>query len=188
SSKVAWLLGIGIGACLLLLVVGEDLFPALQQGVLLGRTDSQDSSFNGRLPVWKECLVSAARQPLQGYGYGSFFTPSRLAEISARQGWGVGAGHSAYLELILGTGVVGLISFMLIMVVGIKRALETYKVSLSPFDACFVAILAFTLLHGVLESTVVTAGMFSFVIMVIVAQLGFAVPPGLQSPDPLRKG
>jgi O-antigen ligase len=178
SRKVAWLLGISIGVCLLLLLVGDPLFMALRQGILLARTDSDTSSFTGRVPIWKECLDYAARRPLQGYGYNSFFTLSRQAKIAATQGWGVAEAHSAYLELILGTGMVGLISFVLILILGIKEWIKRYKVSLNPGYACFIAILVFCSLDGVLESPVVTVVMVSFVAMVVIAHLGFTVPSG----------
>ncbi len=174
--KLTWLLGISMGVCLILLLVVNDLFPALQKAALLGRTDSSISTLSNRIPLWEECLDYAAKRPLQGYGYNSFFTPSHIVEISATQGWGIAEVHSAFFELILGTGMVGMVSFVLILIVGIKRAIENYKVSPSPCYAFFIAIFLFSLLHGVLESTVVWATMLSFVVMVILVHLGFTVP------------
>jgi O-antigen ligase len=187
SSKLGWLLGISIGVCLLLLVVENDLFPALRLGGLFGRVDSETSSFAGRIPLWKECLGYAARRPIQGYGYNSFLTPSRLADIAATQGWGAFQVHSAYLELLLGTGMIGMTSFVLILVLGIKKSIGYYKVSRSPDYACYVAILIFSMLQGVLESTVVAVTMLSFIVMVAVAQLGLTVPPTLHEPGLERR-
>ncbi len=187
SRKVAWLLGISIGVCLLLLLVGDPLFTALRQGILLGRTDSDTLSLTGRIPLWKECLDYAARRPLQGYGYNSFFTPSHIAEIAATQGWGAFQGHSAYLELLLNTGMVGMTSFVLILILGIKESIARYRVSLNPGYAWFIAIFAFSMLHSVLEAMVVTATMFSFVVMVLLAHLGFTVSSGLHTPDLERR-
>ncbi|MCJ7639064.1 MAG: O-antigen ligase family protein [Euryarchaeota archaeon] len=187
SRKLVWLLGISIGVCLFLLVVGNDLFPALRQGVLLGRTDSDTSSFTGRIPLWRECLNYAARRPLQGYGYNGFLTPSHIGEIAATQVWGALQVHSAYLELLLGTGMVGMTSFVLILVLGIRKSTGHYKVSLSPGYACFIAIFVFSLLHGALESLVVSAIMLSFVVMVVLAHLGFTVPPSVHEPDLERR-
>jgi exopolysaccharide production protein ExoQ len=189
SRKLAWLLGLSIGAgvCLLVLLVENDLSTGLRQGVLLGRTDSDISSFSGRIPLWKEFLVYAARSPLGGCGYNSFFTPTHIDEISATQGWPIGEAHSAYLELLLGTGLVGMVSAVLILVLGIKRSIVRYKVSLNPGFASFVAIFIFCLLDGVLESAAVHPGFFSFVTMVALAHLGFAGPSGLHELD-LERG
>ena len=177
SRKAVWLLGIIIGMCLLLLLVGKDFFPTLRQVFLLGRTDSDTFSFTGRIPLWKECLDYAARQPLQGYGYNSFFTPSRIVKIEATQGWPVTGAHSAYLQLLLETGVVGMISFVLILALGIKKSFVYYSASLSPGYACFIAILVMCLLQGVMESNMVTASMSSFVMMVVLVHLGLTVLP-----------
>jgi exopolysaccharide production protein ExoQ len=191
SSKLIWPLGIGIGigivACLLALLVGEDLHPILRQGVLLGRPDSETSSLTGRIPLWELCLGYAARRPLQGYGYNGFFTPSRITEIAATQEWAVLQAHSAYGELLLSTGMVGLISFVLILIFSIKKSLVHYRASLSPGYACFVAIFVFSMLQGVLESLVVTTTTLAFVVMVVVVHLGFTVPSGPRELDLERR-
>ena len=181
SGKMAWLLGIGVAACLLVLLAGEALFPSVRQAVLLGRTgaDSDPSSFSGRIPLWIDCLDYAARQPLQGYGYDSFFTPFRINRISAAQGFGVGSVHSSYFEVLLGTGLIGMTCFVLILVLGARRAAGLYKASLDPRYACFAAILVFCLWDGVVESAVVSATMLSFVVMVLLAYVGFVVPENL---------
>jgi O-antigen ligase len=161
--------------CFLLLLAGDDLFPTLEQGVLLGRTDSEVSTFTGRLPLWVECLDYAAKRPLQGYGYGSFFSPSRVAAISSTEGWGIPDAHSTYLGTILALGLVGLIFLVLVLIVGIYRAIEKHKVSADPFYTCFAAILVYFALEGVLESTIALdkAGFPLFLFMVVIAKLGF---------------
>ena len=183
SPNLAWLLGLSIGAgvCLLILLVENDLFTGIRQAVLLGRTDSDISSFTGRIPLWKEFLGYAARRPLGGYGYNSFFTPTHIVKISATQEWPISEAHSAYFQLLLGTGLVGMISFVLLLVLGIKRSIVRYKASLNPGFAYFVAIFVFCLLHGVLETAAVQPNMFSFVTVVVLAHLGFTVPQARKS-------
>jgi len=174
-AKAAWLVIISMAVCFLLLLAGDDLFPTLEQGVLLGRTDSEVSTFTGRLPLWVECLDYAAKRPLQGYGYGSFFSPSRVAAISSTEGWGIPDAHSTYLGTILALGLVGLIFLVLVLIVGIYRAIEKHKVSADPFYTCFAAILVYFALEGVLESTIALdkAGFPLFLFMVVIAKLGF---------------
>jgi O-antigen ligase len=190
SRKLAWILGISIGVCLLVLFYGDSLFQALRQGVLLGRTGTGEdpSSLTGRIPLWKDCLDYAARQPLQGYGYNSFFTPSRTAKFGATHGWAFAHTHSAYFESLLGTGMVGMISFVMVLVLGIKSSIDHYKGSLIPGYACFIAIFIFCLLNGVLEATIVRANMLSFVAMVVLGHLGFTIPKARTSRTLERKG
>lgn len=181
SSKLALLLAIGIGFCLLGLLLGDDLFLTLRKGLLLGRTDSDISSLTGRIPLWEEFFNYAQRRPLHGYGYASFLTPSRIADISAALGWGIPELHSAYFELLLSLGIIGLISFVMIMALGIKESIVRYKEMPSPGYASFIAIFVFCLSNAVLEAAVALNGILSFVAMVLVAHLGFTVPQACTS-------
>ena len=49
------------------------------------------------------------QRPILGYGYGGFWTPSHISEISEGEKWGIPNSHSAYLDNLLMLGVVGLI-------------------------------------------------------------------------------
>ena len=175
SHKLALILATGTGFCLLGLLFGEAIFPALGKGLLLGRTDSETYSFTGRLPMWMEALDFTEGRLFQGYGYMSFFTPSRIAEISSTQGWGIGELHSTYLELILGLGIIGLIAFVMIMALGITASIEHYKRLSSPGYASFAALFVFFLLHGVLETALVSHGILTFALLVLLVHLGFTV-------------
>jgi O-antigen ligase len=175
TQKLIVLIASGIGLCLLGLLFGEAVFQALAKGLLLGRADADPLSFTGRLPMWMEVLDFADDRFFQGYGYASFFTPSRIAEISATQGWGIGELHSTYLELMLGLGVIGLTAFVTIVVLGIQSSIEHYKRLSHPGYAFFAAFFVFCLLHGVLETALVSHGILSFALLVLVVHLGFTV-------------
>ncbi len=183
SRNMAWFLGFSIvaGVCLLFLLVENELGTSLRHGILLGRPATDASTFTGRIPLWKECLDYAAKRPLQGYGYEGFFTPSRIAEIAATQGWGFFNAHSAYLQLLLGTGMIGLTSFALILILSIKESVARFRVSLSPGHAYIAAAFVFSMLHGVLEAGSLMGGMFSFTLLLVATHLGFAVPKNYTS-------
>ena len=174
--KIAWLLGVSAVICLLALVAGDSLATGLGHGALLGRTDADLPSLAGRIPLWKDILSYAAERPLHGYGYNGFLTPSRIAEIATTQRWGFFQVHSAYLELLLGIGLIGVTSFVLILALAMRESARRYRVSLNPAYACLAAILAFSLIQGVLESMVVSSTLLSFVVLVVLAHVAFAVP------------
>lgn len=175
SRKLGWLLGISIGMCLLILLSDVDFIKASWQSILLGRTGpgAEFSTLSGRIPLWKDCLDYAAKRPFQGYGYSSFFTTVHISKFGASHGWAFTHAHSAYLESLLGTGVIGLVSFVSIFILAIKRAIDRYKNSLNPVHACSIAILVFCALNGVLEATIVHANMLSFIAMINLCNLGF---------------
>jgi O-antigen ligase len=176
SSKIALFFVLSTGFCLLLLLVGDKLFSAIWEGLLLGRESSSTSSLTGRIPLWIDCLDHAKGRLLIGYGFTSFFNPARIAKVSATVEWAVGELHSAYLDLLLGVGILGPIAFVAIMVLGIKDSIERFKQLSSHAYAGFAAILVFASLNGVLEITVVSNGMLSFVVMILIAHVGFSVP------------
>jgi len=171
--KFALFLSITIAFCLLLLIVGDNLFPALQRGILLGREGDPDSIFSltQRVPLWKECLEYLVERPLQGYGYGGFWTPQHILKLSGEQGWGFAEAHSGYLEIALGLGLVGAVTYVLILIVGMRRSFILHRASPSTGHAFFAVLLIFCLFENVLESAVVSPTMLAFMSMVALAHL-----------------
>ena len=73
----------------------------------------RDMTFTGRTEIWQIAIDSILTRPLQGYGfvsisYGSF-------SYSLMHQAGVFDPHSAYLDLALGTGLIGLALFLIIL-------------------------------------------------------------------------
>jgi O-antigen ligase len=169
----------------LLFVGGGAFLPVLQRAALLGRESSSAGTLSGRILVWQECLGYVANRPFQGYGYGGFWTPIHISEISATQGWGVAEAHSAYLDLLLTVGLIGLVIFILMLAVAISRSVACYRLSQNPAYAFFAALLFLCALEGLMESTVATRSMFSFACMLALANLSFRdAPTGRQTASP----
>jgi len=173
SRKLVFILGLSLTFCILLLLVGDAFFPAMRQGVLLGREDPSAYTLTGRVPLWKECMEYAAQRPLIGYGYNSFWTPRHIREISDVQGWGIVHGHSLYLELLLNVGCIGMISFVIIFILGIKKSVKYLKASRDIGYAFLCSLLVFCVVDGILESGLIYSSFISFLSMVILARLGF---------------
>jgi exopolysaccharide production protein ExoQ len=173
SRKLALFFIISIALCLLMLMFGTAIFPTLSGSLLLGRPELDVTTLTGRVPLWNECLNYLQRQPLQGYGYASFLTPSRIAKMSASLNWGIPELHSAYFEVLLGVGIVGLFSYIAIIFLGIKRSIEYCKKISSAGYAFFIAIFIFSLLDGFLETSAVSHGILFFAVMVCIAHLAF---------------
>jgi exopolysaccharide production protein ExoQ len=167
------LLWIAALSCLLLLL-GDYLFPAFQDALTLGRKDSDALTLTGRIPLWGEVLSYIAKRPLLGYGYDCFWTSKHVAEIAADQAWTITAAHSAYLELALGLGLIGSITYILIAVMGIGRAVVAYKPSANPYFGFIGSALIFLALTGLLESIPVMPTHVVFIGMVAWAGLGIS--------------
>ena len=83
------------------------------------------SILGGRGPLWLNLWASFEGQPWLGYGYGGFWTPERISEVSAAVAWPVPNAHSSYLELLLGVGVIGCVPVVFWLVRVLREALES---------------------------------------------------------------
>jgi O-antigen ligase len=185
SHKFAFILVVGFTFCLFMLLSGGNILSSLRQGVLLGRYDHQNTyTLTGRVPLWEECLKYVKRRPLLGYGYGSFWTPRHIREITdaqvrenlAEQAWGISGACSVYIEFLLGLGIVGLVAYVLILIVGIIRSFVYYKAFLNADYAFLWVLLMFCMLDGLLESGFVDPGLTSFLMWLALVRLSFLSP------------
>jgi exopolysaccharide production protein ExoQ len=110
---------IGLTAFALLFVAAAqflDAFDVTSDLVSMGRQDHDAESLSSRIPLWQELLGTYVPQrPLQGYGYGAFWTPARITAIERTQGWNAPYAHCTYIDLLLSIGIVGTSLFALAM-------------------------------------------------------------------------
>ena len=98
---------VGGGALLLALSCGADPLGGALDAATLGRKE-QISSLTGRHEIWEEVGRFVDRRPLAGWGYDTFWTPDHVATVSENCGWGLREAHSAYRDVLLSVGQVGL--------------------------------------------------------------------------------
>jgi O-antigen ligase len=172
-----------IGGCcfsLLLFLAGDAFFPALKQVILLGRVDYNNTlSLTGRIPLWNEVLEYVAKRPLLGYGYGAFWTPLHIFEFSIRRReWAISGACSSYLEMALSLGLAGMIAYVLMFIVGIRRSFVYYKVYLNSGYVFLNVLLIFSVTDGLMESgfNIASPGLISFLIWIALMHLGFIKP------------
>ena len=89
-------------------------------------TTSDNASLTGRIPLWSELMVSVEQHPLLGQGFGAFWTPANIDRVSADQGWGISAAHSAYVDVLLALGAVGLVLYLDTLVLSLFLARRDY--------------------------------------------------------------
>ncbi len=133
-------------------LAGGDLVENVASAVLLGRQE-QAATLNGRLPLWTELLHYSSERPWLGYGYASFWTSARIADISEKLQWAIPGAHSSYFDVLLGTGRLGLGLAILTVVGGLTRAMLLFRRTGVPSTGFLAALLAFGMLSGLAEST-----------------------------------
>jgi O-antigen ligase len=175
-TKIVLAYTLAIVFCALGLVLGNAFLPDIKSAVMLGRDDASDSTLNGRAAVWEEIGHYVQKRPVLGYGYGGFWTPAHIAEISEEEQWGIPNSHSAYLDYLLTLGVVGLVAYVFILFAGIKRAFQFHRISRNPAFAFCGALLLFCALDGVLESGAGEASLLLFVSAIVLSLLATGTP------------
>jgi O-antigen ligase len=175
-TRIAMAYALSIVFCILILFLANGFLPNLKAAIMLGRDDTGLSSFNGRTGVWDEIRPYVQQRPILGYGYGGFWTPSHISEISEGEKWGIPNSHSAYLDNLLMLGVMGFMSYVLVFFGGIRRAFRLNSLLRDSGYAFFGAFLVFCALDGFLESAIVDPSLPMFLSTVVLAQLAFVMP------------
>jgi exopolysaccharide production protein ExoQ len=131
--------------------------------IALGRTDSDTSSFTGRVPLWTDLLkVYMPQRYLAGYGYGAFWTEERILEVSRVQAWSVAHAHSTYIDFVLNTGYIGAALCMSAMALALVTALKVESRHPRAGYGFTAMIVIFALVGGLVETYIGTTWLLSF--------------------------
>lgn len=157
TVKNGWLLfggWLAALALLALLIFEPDFFRSMGDALLLGRKQQTDTLV-GRTPIWEATWPYILQRPIFGFGYDSFWTAERIADVSQEAGWDVHRAHSAYIESLLSVGCVGTLLLVLAATGGLWLALRRGGLTGNPLYGMAAGLIAFGLLQGVLESEMV---------------------------------
>jgi len=152
SKLTTVFLALATFVCFCVAVGSEEMIDPLRDAVLMGRGEEQATgTLSNRLPLWEECLEYIEARPLTGYGYQSFWTPDRTAEISAHQGWVMAHSHNELIEMALGLGVFGSLLYGVVMFGGTAKAIVLARRWNDPDWAFLAALMLFWVLNLMLE-------------------------------------
>jgi exopolysaccharide production protein ExoQ len=168
----------GIVASLVLLLAVAGTFRGLQQKLFPGRDEGGGAeSFAGRTSVWADLIPYIKDRPIQGYGYGGFWTPAIQNVIAYKEGWEVPDGHSTYVDYVLTLGAVGITLNGLCLATGLGRAYSFFRRTRDPYFAFLAAILVFCVVDGFLESAAGEVSPLACLTIIALIRLAF-VPLG----------
>ncbi len=144
---------------------------------LLQREDSDMSSLTGRIPLWQEVLPYVHARPILGYGWNSFWTSKRIADVADSQGWAIGHAHCDYIEILLNLGIVGFTLYVASLVLGIRLTCQAHRAYPERGYDGLCAWLCFAVIGGLTEAVALQSMWFQLVSWCALAHVGF------QSPD-----
>ena len=178
SRKCAYIIVTLCMACVLYLAVGDSLFAHAGKAADLGRANvGSVGTLNSRTPLWQECTRYVGERPVLGYGYDSFWTADHLERVALTQGWAMDSAHNGYLDMVLGLGVIGGGAYILILALAIKRSRALYKSSGSAGYGFAYAVIVSISCCLCLESLNIGPSLTNFMLLILLAQLGFGQVP-----------
>jgi exopolysaccharide production protein ExoQ len=140
----------------------------------------------GRTDLWDELAQFTRNRPLLGYGYGAFWTPNHILDVSETLYWGISSAHSAYLETVLNIGLAGAAVLALATLAGLWRTGENYWRAGDAGHGLIFGMLIFGLVEGISEAGMVAPSFSFFVTICGLCQLGFfsRAEPSALLPEP----
>jgi exopolysaccharide production protein ExoQ len=161
---------LAVSGMLVLLISDNHAEAILAKVFLLGRED-QAESFSGRTTIWPVVQQYIDKRFWLGYGFESFWTPPIIEDVTAECEWPVREAHSAYREMLLSLGLIGLLLYVGVVVVGMIAALLEFRASR---DACALFVFGMILnglFNGMFESGMSLVSLPTFMIATGVARL-----------------
>jgi exopolysaccharide production protein ExoQ len=157
-------------------LLGLDTARVLGNAANLGRESESISDLTGRTEIWHDLVPDLLDRLWIGHGYESYWTPQRLYQFEETQDWAVPDSHNGYIELTLGTGLIGSATYCLILAVSVIVAAWNYFRSGDAgyaFAAGAVAVLA---ANSLCVATEVEPYLFSYITLALIARFGFVEP------------
>jgi O-antigen ligase len=84
-------------------------YDVLYYYILRGQSEGNFRSLSGRTILWEAAYNKILASPVYGYGFGT-------GSLSILEGSGISSLHNGFLEVLIGTGIIGLTHLLLILV------------------------------------------------------------------------
>ncbi len=146
SVKAGWLM------VLTVFVVLFGVVTVLISGSTIGffaSTAGRDATLTGRTQVWTSLMPVVMGSPLIGRGFGGFWTSG------TRDAFKISGAHSGYLDVLLGTGFVGLLLVALFLLSSCRKAHRELSRDLY-WGLLWIWYFVLVLVHNIGESSVDT--------------------------------
>lgn len=184
--RIAVVLWVAAAGCVVLLFYFNDPSVPLQKALSMGRGEEAllgAGTLSGRTQLWSLVINLWRDKPFLGYGYNAFQIPSIINYLNARMSWLPTNCHSAYLQMLLGLGAVGLILFVSIFLLALRKAL--FLARRYPLESFSFGLLVSLVVNMLIEAPVITdPSLMTFTAYVIIIRLAFL----RDSADEIRSG
>jgi len=162
--------------CALYFFVGDDLLRNGSKLLTLGRSDIDDigenvATITGRTNTWKTIVFNNSKQrKILGFGYDSFWTASMVTSLGKYE---LGSTHNGYLHILLGLGIIGALTYVLIRIMAIIAYIRAYKsTKIFEFAFAFTLLVSFSVIIMFLDIQLIPH-LATFIDMILLARAAF---------------
>lgn len=164
-------------ASVFLFVAGLAMF-AMIFTPLLERIFDDPTSFTGRVAIWDIVLRYVHAYPMTGAGFGSFWLIggySPILRIGGDMPWlfGIAHSHNGYLEMLVTTGVPGLILTVIMFVLVPFYSFVMADPVWRKINGLYFGIWLFAVIYNLLETHIMNRDRQVWVIMLIAIEVAF---------------
>ena len=155
---------------LALLLGGVDADALLAKVAFMGRQEETES-FSGRTTIWPVVQRYIDQRFWLGYGFESFWNAESIEAVSADCEWGVREAHSAYRDMLLSLGVIGLTMYLLTVLSGMLTAWVEFITRREVCALFWTGMILNGLFNGMFESGMAWVSFPTFMIAAGLARL-----------------
>jgi exopolysaccharide production protein ExoQ len=168
---------------LVLLLAGVDADALLAKVAFMGRQEDTES-FSGRTTIWPVVQRYIDQRFWLGYGFESFWNAESIEAVSADCEWGVREAHSAYRDMLLSLGAVGLTLYLLTVLSGMCTAFFEFIARREVCALFWGGMVLNGLFNGMFESAMAWVSFPTFMIAAGLARLALFQPVAARCPVP----
>ncbi|PYE35902.1 O-antigen ligase [Rhizobium sp. PP-F2F-G38] len=145
---------------------------------LLAQIFDDPTSFTGRVAIWDIVLRYVEEYPMTGAGFGSFWLigqDSPILRIGGDMPWlfGIAHSHNGYLEMLVTTGVPGLMLTVIMFVIVPFYSFVMADPAWRKINGLYFGIWLFAVIYNLLETHIMNRDRQVWVIMLIAIQVAF---------------
>ncbi len=148
-------------------LLSSEVRSSIAGGAMLGRKDKA-AALTGRFPLWEQALQQADNDLIKGSGFGAFWTNERTKIMGEELEWFPRHAHSAYIEMIVNLGYIGL-GILLVLVLSMLATafFSSRRTGQVHYTVC-TAIIVSEMVYGLTEAAPILPrdqGLFNLILM-----------------------
>jgi O-antigen ligase len=114
----------------------------------------RDATLTGRTDLWDIAVEAIGERPVLGYGYKEFWNPDGSSDRYKQVvGWEPSSSHNGFVEVALDLGLVGETALVLVLILGVSRAVRMFWRGTDRLSAWPLCVMIFVICSNLTEAS-----------------------------------